>query len=183
MKKLLFSATAIALMVACEQQPNVSSYPGNQDSAGVSPGSSAEAREEQNKETALASINMMASGNVDSAFKNVSADAVEYGDGSGPAIKNVDSIKASIKQFIAAFPDYKGENFTAVADGDQVFVYGDWSGTFKNDFWGMKATNKSFKIKDVDIFKFNDKGQITEHRSVVPWNYIMSTVDAQPPKK
>ncbi len=30
----------------------------------------------------------------------------------------------------------------------------------------MKATGKSFKAKDVDIFTFNDAGKITEHRSV-----------------
>jgi predicted ester cyclase len=31
---------------------------------------------------------------------------------------------------------------------------------------GMKATGKAFKIKDVDIFKFNDAGKIIEHRAV-----------------
>jgi hypothetical protein len=31
---------------------------------------------------------------------------------------------------------------------------------------GMKPTGKSFKVKDVDLFTFNDEGMITEHRSV-----------------
>ncbi len=71
-----------------------------------------------------------------------------------------------MKSWLDAFPDYKGENLMAIADGDKVAVYGDWSGTFKKDFMGMKATGKSFKAKDVDIFTFNDEGNITEHRAV-----------------
>jgi hypothetical protein len=31
---------------------------------------------------------------------------------------------------------------------------------------GMKATGKSFKVNDVDIFKFNDAGKMIEHRNV-----------------
>jgi hypothetical protein len=31
---------------------------------------------------------------------------------------------------------------------------------------GIKPTGKSFKYRDVDLFTFNDAGQITEHRSV-----------------
>lgn len=68
--------------------------------------------------------------------------------------------------WFAAIPDLKGDNIMAAADGDHVMVCGDWSGTWKNDFMGMKATGKSFKVKDVDIFKFNDAGKIIEHRSV-----------------
>ena len=34
------------------------------------------------------------------------------------------------------------------------------------EFMGMKPTGKSFKLKDVDLFTFNDAGKITEHRSV-----------------
>jgi predicted ester cyclase len=45
-------------------------------------------------------------------------------------------------------------------------VYGEWSGTWKGDLMGMKATGKTFKINDVDIFKFNDAGKMIEHRSV-----------------
>ena len=70
----------------------------------------------------------------------------------------------------------------AVADGDKVMVYGDWSGTFKNDFMGMKATGKSFKVKDVDIFTLNDEGKITSHRNVLPWSAIMEQVGAKMPK-
>jgi predicted ester cyclase len=47
-----------------------------------------------------------------------------------------------------------------------VLVEGEWGGTFKKDLAGIKATGKPVKFKDVDIFKFNEDGKITEHRSV-----------------
>ncbi len=99
-------------------------------------------------------------------LKNSDANIVDYGDGSGPVIRNLDSLKVGMKGWLDAFPDYKSENLTAIADGDKVAVYGDWSGTFKKDFMGMKSTGKTFNAKDVDIFTFNDAGKITEHRSV-----------------
>jgi predicted ester cyclase len=182
MKKLLFSAFIISMMIACEQKPgNVSST--GSDSTAVASTSSAEEKEERNKQTALAISRDVGRGNIDSAFVHVATDMTDYGDGMGPVIKNKDTVIAMIKGLIAAFPDYKGDNFEAVSDGDRVYVYGDWSGTFKNDFMGMKATGKSFKVKDVDIFKFNDNGEIIEHRSIMPISFIMTQVGATPPKK
>jgi predicted ester cyclase len=78
-----------------------------------------------------------------------------------------------MKGWLDAFPDYKGENLMAIADGDKVAVLRDWSGTFKKDFMGMKATGKIFKAKDVDIFTFNDAGKITKHRSVQSMTTLM----------
>jgi predicted ester cyclase len=121
---------------------------------------------EKNKATAMASLNALINGKIDDGFKDCSADYVDYGDGSGPAIKGADSAKAAFKMFITAFPDIKGENLLSIADGNHVAIFGDWSGTFKGEFMGMKPTGKSFKLKDVDLFTFDDAGKITEHRSV-----------------
>jgi predicted ester cyclase len=182
MNKLLLSAIVALSMTACEQKAeDVSSSTGSDSTAVAS--SSGEDQEERNKETALASVRAVGSGNVESGFAHVATDAVDYGDGSGPTVKNKDSIIAGIKVFIASFPDHKGENFEAVSDGDKVYVSGDWSGTFKKDYMGMKATGKAFKVKDVDIFTFNDKGEIVDHRSVQSWATLMSQVGAKPPKK
>lgn len=176
MNKLLLSAVVISFMAACEQKPDNASS-ATSDTSAVSAASSAEQMEEKNKETALASARAVGSGNIEEGFTHVAADAVEYGDGSGPVVRGKDSTIAMIKNFFVSFPDYKGENLEAVADGNKVFVYGDWSGTFKKDFMGMKATGKPFKIKDVDIFTFNDKGEITEHRSVQSWETMMAQVN------
>ena len=53
------------------------------------------------------------------------------------------------------------------------------SGTFKAELMGMKPTGKSFKVKDVDIYTFNDDGKITEHRSVQSMATMLSQVGAK----
>ena len=73
----------------------------------------------------------------------------------------------------------KGENLTAIAEGNQVAVFGDWSGTFKGEMMGMKPTNKSYEVKDVDLFTFNNDGKITEHRSVQSMQTMMMQVGAK----
>jgi len=44
---------------------------------------------------------------------------------------------------------------------------------------GMKPTGKSYKLKDVDLFTFNDEGKITEHRSVQSMETMLSQVGAK----
>jgi predicted ester cyclase len=134
---------------------------------------------EKNKATALASEQAFSSGKIDEMFKDVAADVVDYGDGSSAPVKNIDTVKASVKMWLSAFPDYKGENFLVVAEGNHVAVFGDWSGTFKNAMMGMKPTGKSFKVKDVDLFTFNDAGKITEHRGVQPFANILVQISGK----
>jgi len=70
-----------------------------------------------------------------------------------------------------------------LSDSNHVAIAGDWSGTFKKDLMGMKATNKQFKVKDVDIYTFNSDGKITEHRSIQSLNTILGQLGASMPKK
>lgn len=137
----------------------------NNSTAG-SPEAKQEAKEERNKSIALASVSAVGKGNLDSVFKDVAPDAMDYGEGSNPPLKGLDSAKAGLKNWMAAIPNYKGSDFVAVADGDYVMVYGQWSGTWSKDFLGMKPTGRSFSISDVDIFKFNEEGKIIEHRAI-----------------
>ena len=122
--------------------------------------------EERNKQTALTALESFNKRNIDSVLVKADKEMVEYGDGSFQPVKGADSITKEWKAWMNALPDYKGSNFTAVADGNTVMIYGEWSGTWTADFMGMKATGKPLKIFDVDIFKFNDEGKIIEHRSV-----------------
>ena len=80
-----------------------------------------------------------------------------------------------------AMSEYKGGNMWAIADGDQVAVFADWSGTFKTDFMGMPTTGKSFKMKDCDIFKFNSEGKIIEHRNVQSAGTMLSQMGIEMP--
>lgn len=146
----------VCLLYACE---------GKMGSAGSGSDSTATISA-KNKMTALNSDVAMANKDVESVFKDCSADFTDYGNGGYPPMKNLDSIKANMKGFLAAFPDFKAESLQAVAQGDTVIVTGVWSGTFKNEFMGMKPTQKSFKAADADIFTFNKEGKITSHRSI-----------------
>jgi predicted ester cyclase len=134
---------------------------------------------EKNKETALAALQSVNSQNKDGVFKDAVPDVVDYGDGSTPPAKGIDSCKAFLQGFLTAFPDYKGENLMALAEGNHVAVFGDWSGTFKGELMGMKPTGKSFKVKDVDLFTFNDEGKITEHHSVQSLETMMMQLGAK----
>jgi predicted ester cyclase len=142
-----------------------------------------EGKAEKNKATALASVMGVNAHDAEAMLKDVTTDAMDYGDGSMPPVKGVDSIKAGINAWLAAFPDVKGENFMVMTDdGTHVAVFADWSGTFKNDFMGMKATGRSYKLKDADIFTFNEEGKITEHRSIQSNMVMGSQVGMEPPK-
>ena len=136
---------------------------------------------EKNKATALASVQAFTSGKLDDAFKDVTPDAVDYGDGGMAPVKGRDTIISMVKGFLAAFPDYKAENLMVIGEGNHVAVFGDYSGTFKNPMMGIKPTGKSFKYRDVDLFTFNDAGKITEHRSIQSGKTMMDMVGAKMP--
>lgn len=120
----------------------------------------------KNKQTAMNSEMAMIKMDMDGVYKDCSPDFVDYGNGESKPVKSIDSLKANMKTFFAAFPDFKGENLRAVADSDMVIVTGDWSGTFKAEFMKIKPTNKVFKAADADIFTFNKEGKITSHKSI-----------------
>jgi len=143
---------------------------------------SAEAKEEKNKQTALASVNAMIAGDVETTLKDVTADAIDYGDGSMAPVKSKDSIMAMLKSWRGSISEYKADNLTALADGDYVAVWGDWAATFKTDFMGMKTAGKKIKIKDVDIFKFNSDGKMTEHYNVQSSAEMMKQLGMASPK-
>jgi predicted ester cyclase len=166
MRKVLTSfCSSMVLLVACNTGTKTETA-GSDTTATTTATMSGESKEERNKEVAMESVKAVINKNADEALKNADPNSVDYYDGSGPPTKGLDSIKAGMKTWLASMQDYKGENLQAVADGNTVMVYGDWSGTFKSDFMGMKTAGKKFKGKDVDIFTFNDDGKITEHRSV-----------------
>jgi predicted ester cyclase len=183
MKKIIFSLLAASLiMLACNSDKKTESSDNKETmSSDNKEAMSSESKAEKNRQTALASVKAFSAHDWDGVFKDATADGLDYGDGSMPPLKSVDSIKAVIQTWVAAFPDVKGEDLEAFsnADGSKVIVVGEWSGTFKNDFMGMKATGKSFKYRDGDVFTFNDEGKITSHRSIQSNITAMAQVGAK----
>jgi predicted ester cyclase len=177
MKQLLVYVGIAVIITSCNNNSN-SATMNSMDSL-MAANSARDSVLEKNKATALASVQAFSSGKIDDAFKEVTPDAVDYGDGMMPPVKGLDSIKNMVKGFMNAFPDYKGENFLVIGDGNHVAVFADYTGTFKNPIMGIKPTGKSFKVKDVDLFTFNDAGKITEHHSVQSGKTIMEMVGAK----
>jgi predicted ester cyclase len=165
MRTYFIGLCSMLLVAACNT--GTKNEAGNSDtSTSAATTNSEESKEERNKQVAMESIKAIINSNADEGLKNAAPDVVDYYDGSGPPMKGLDSVKAGLKMWLNNMKDYKGDNLEAVADGNKVMVYGNWSGTFKGNFMGMKVAGKKFNIKDVDIFTFNDEGKITEHRSV-----------------
>ena len=172
---------AAALLVAACNNDKKTASSDNKDSMS----SMADNKVEKNKQTALASIMGFIAHDADAVVKDAAPGCMDLGDGSMPPAKGIDSMKAGIKSFLAAFPDLKGEDLEALsnADGSKVIILGKWSGTFKNDFMGMKATGKSYaKINDADIFTFDETGKITSHANVQSNMTYMNAVGAMMPK-
>jgi predicted ester cyclase len=138
--------------------------------------STTESNTERNKKIIMASVDGINNHNPDAVLKDAASDIVDYGDGTMGTIKGVDSIKAMMNSWMAAFPDYKMDNVEYIAEGNKVVATYDASGTWKGDFMGAKATNKAFKIKDVDIFTLNNAGKVTSHRSIQNSANLMASI-------
>lgn len=175
MKRLFFFLLAGTALVfaACNSDANDKGA-GGKDSSGsatnaASPTLSKEAKDERNKAVVMQAVQAVNSHDPAAIMKDATNDAVDYNDGSMPPMRGKDSTVAMMKAWLTAFPDIKGENLKAVADGEWVVVWGDWSGTWKGDFMGQKATGKAYKLRDADIFRVNDDGKITEHHTLSTW--------------
>lgn len=168
MKRLFTTLTVIAIITACTNHPVSGSSTSKIDTL------------ERNKQAALADCEAFSKHDTTALAKGLAANAVDYGDGIDHPVKGIDSIKTSVQTFINTFPDVKGENLMAIAEGNHVAVFGDWSGTFKGNFMGLKPTGKSFHIKDAELYTFNDEGKITERRSVQEFQNYMMQVGAIP---
>ncbi len=182
--KRIFLISAIALLAGCNNSGTNQESKRDTSGSTTSTMSSNENPAERNMHTALEAVQAVNAHDVDAMLKNVTPDATDYGDGTGPVVKGSDSVRYYIKSWLNAFPDVKGENLEAFgnSDGSKVIVVGEWTGTFKNDLMGMKATGKSFKYWDGDLFTFNNDGKMTSHRAIQTWMTTMAQVGAKMPK-
>jgi len=160
-KVLLFLIASSLFVVACNNEKKTADAA---KSGTAMP--AAESKQEKNKKVIMASMESFMKGDLDGTFKDVAPGFTDYADGSIEPQKNIDSLKAFIKMLMASIENYRGENLKYYADGDYVLVHGDWKGTFNKDFMGIKATGNPIVFKDVDLFKLNDEGKVTEHASV-----------------
>jgi tetratricopeptide (TPR) repeat protein len=140
-----------------------------------------DAKEERNKKTALASFSAYQAGDMEAAFKDYDTEVLTYNPGGAPAKRALDSLKMDAKSGYTfsstAFPDQKNEVLSTAAEGDYVMLYFESTGTWKGEApVPFKPTGKSFKARDVAIFRLNDAGKITEQHFVMPFSEIISQI-------
>lgn len=77
---------------------------------------------------------------------------------------------AGFKQFFVtwfdAVPDWQYTLDKLVAEGDTVWAYGTYSGTQQKAWLGIPASNKTYRMHAVDIFRIED-GKLAEHWDVI----------------
>ena len=159
MKKTMLLFAIGAVMASCNNDKDMAGKKENTMAA-------METKQERNKKVIAASMEAFAKRDIDAMVKDAAPGYTDYGDETTPPSTNLDSSKAFIKMLLESIDNYTASNAQLLADGDYVFYYADWSGTFKKDLMGFKATGKTIKYKDCDIFKLNEAGKITEHHSI-----------------
>ena len=173
MKHTLFITAAFALFsfASCNNTATDNGSP-KTDSTAAKAGS----KTERNISSVRSSMDGINAHDINKVFKDSNNhDFTEYGDGSMPPVKG-DSAKKSLADFMHAFSDMKIESAMYFADGNTVVVVDDWNMTFTNDLGPIKATGKSIKYKDVDIFTFDDNGKMLSHRNIYPNSAIFAQV-------
>ncbi len=79
----------------------------------------------------------------------------------------IEPFKKFMQGWISAIPDLKWEPIIPpMASDDQVWAYGKYTGTFKNDWIGIPSNNKEISFTAVDIVRIENE-RIAEHWDVM----------------
>jgi predicted ester cyclase len=115
-----------------------------------------------NKKNELKIYEAFNSGDLNQLDKYIAMDAIEHAIPDGKP-NGLEGTKAIFKSLKDAFPDGKIKVIEIVAEGDDMLIYSEFTGTNKGAFMGMPATNKMVKFKGMDLVKFNHSGKAIEH--------------------
>ncbi len=87
-------------------------------------------------------------------WESVAAETVHQGPG---------AIVAGLREFVAAFPDWRADVVSVTSQGRFVAVEWDSSGTFQNDFRGKPANRKRFRRRGCSVAEV-EGGKIVGYR-------------------
>jgi hypothetical protein len=160
MKKIVFYCELIVVVVlffSCDSDQNADN---SRDSAIPMIGISL-----RNQQAAMLSIQAYSSHNVNEILKYWDSSGVDYGDGSGRAVKGMDSLKYLFTFLFRVLRNIRVDSIKTLSDnGEHVIVTGIWSGSVRNDSLGIPETK--FNYWNGDFFTFNEAGKIVEHKSI-----------------
>ena len=107
-------------------------------------------------------------GNVDLLDEMLGDDYVKHWAAYGPTVGR-DELKAHIDRWRASFPDWNERIDAIEASGDMVFTRWTETGTFVNDFAGMKANGNTVKIGGMGWFRFENDIIVEEWTIIDNW--------------
>ena len=103
-------------------------------------------------------------GDLERADLYITPDRPDHDDNLPPEMtRDREGFKLFFRMFRAAFPDQKFSIDFMLAEGDKVMGIGTVEATHQGEFFGMPATGKHFKVRNMDICRFTEDGLIAEH--------------------
>jgi len=100
---------------------------------------------------------------LDAVDKYVRPDYIQH----NPLVKQgAAGFKEFFSAWFAAAPDWNYTLKKIVAEGNEVWVYGSYSGTLKKEWLGIPGTGQKYAFDAVDIFRIKD-GKLAEHWDVM----------------
>lgn len=173
-KTFIFCIALVGSLAACSNNHPASSADPAADSLA--------AKLERNKAVIMRAERGIETKDVNLVMKDCAPGYIEYGDGQGKPVTDIDSIKKAFHEAMDAF-DIKGSDLQAFASGGTVVVTGTWSGTFRKPFMGVQPNGKSFRFQDADIFVLNDEGKILSHRATQTSSELLKQLGLLQPVK
>jgi predicted SnoaL-like aldol condensation-catalyzing enzyme len=84
-----------------------------------------------------------------------------------PLVKQgASGFKEFFSTWFASVPDWQYTLKKLVAEGDEVWAYGTYSGTLQKDWLGIPASGQKYAFDAVDVFRVQD-GKLAEHWDVM----------------
>jgi len=109
------------------------------------------------------------------------ADFVDHNPDMGHSGKGTDDLKASFKEFFAAYPDVHMTTNFMVAEGDKVVSHITITGTNSGPMGNMPATGKSMNVDGIDIVGGIKDGKASERWGLFDAMKMMTQMGMMPP--
>ncbi|MEP7069496.1 MAG: ester cyclase [Usitatibacter sp.] len=86
------------------------------------------------------------------------------------------AIVAGLREFVAAFPDWRADVKSVIASGERVVIEWDSTGTFRNPFRGKPANGKSFRRRGRSVAEV-EGGKIVRYRDYYDRATLLQQLD------
>ena len=86
------------------------------------------------------------------------------------------AIVAGLREFVAAFPDWRADVKSVISSGERVVIEWDSSGTFTNPFRGKPANGKRFRRRGCSVAEV-EGGKIVRYRDYYDRATLLQQLD------